>query len=106
MRFWLYVIGGWLAFSGLLFAVLVFVFKSPVLISLVSAVALVSLLLWFWSRDIPARDLVMRESLWNTPEDEEVDDGGTETDAGRVDRDRHSPSVQSGSDGVGNRPQP
>lgn len=106
MRFWFLVSGGWLVFSGLLFALLVFVVKAPILISLGAAFGLVTLLLWFWSRDIPARDLVMRESLWNTPEDEEVDDGCTETDAGGVDIDRLSPSVQSGSDGVGTHPQP
>ena len=90
MRFFLLVMGGWLAFSGLLFAILVFVVKAPILIALVSAVGLVGLLLWFWSREIPARDLVMRESLWNTPEDEEDDDGSAEADTGSVGSDRHS----------------
>lgn len=64
------VIGGWLAFSGVLFASLVLVLGQPVLISLGTSLGLVAVLFWLWSRDIPAKDLQMRESLWNTPEDE------------------------------------
>ncbi len=66
------VAGCWLAFSGVLFTSLVLVLGHPVLISLGASLVLVAVLFWLWSRDIPAPDLEMRESLWNTPEDEEV----------------------------------
>lgn len=62
-----------MAFSGLLFAGLVFALGLPILPSLTASLALTALLLWFWSRDIPAEPLSLNESLWNTPEDEDVD---------------------------------
>jgi hypothetical protein len=84
------VLVGWMAFSGLLFAGLAFALGLPILPSLAASGALIALLLWFWSRDIPAPDLHMRESLWNTPED---DDGDGEADLARVDRHDSSPSL-------------
>ena len=71
MRFWFFVLGGWLVFSGTIFAILVFGFGAPILISLGSSFALTTLVLWFWSRDVEAEPLSMRESLWNTPDDED-----------------------------------
>lgn len=76
MKFWLMVLGGWLAFCGVLTALVVFLFDAPFLLALGSAAALVTALLWFWNRSVEAEPLSLRESLWNTPEDEEeeVDD--------------------------------
>lgn len=71
MRFWFLVSGGWLALSGVLFSLLVFVLGLPILPSLGAVIVLVSLLCWLWSRDIPAKPLAMRESSWNTLEDED-----------------------------------
>lgn len=74
MRFWLTLVGVWLFLSGLLFASLVFAMGLPVLISLGASLGLMAVLFWFWSRDVPAKDLQMRESLWNTPEDDDLTD--------------------------------
>lgn len=71
MKFWLIVLGGWLASCGVLFALLVFLFGAPFLPSLVSAAALVTALLWFSNRSVEAEPLSLRESLWNTPDEEE-----------------------------------
>ena len=70
MRFWLAVIGGWLLFSGVLFASLVLAMGLPVLISLGASLGLMAVLFWFWSRDVPSKELEMRESLWNTPDED------------------------------------
>ncbi len=72
MKFWFTVLGGWLVFSGVLFAGLAFALGLPMLPSLGASFALTALLLWFWGRDVEAKPLSLNESLWNTPEDEEI----------------------------------
>ena len=75
MKFWLIVLTGWLASCGVLTALVMFLFDAPFLLTLGSVAALVTALLWLWSRDAEAEPLSMRESLWNTPEDDEELDG-------------------------------
>lgn len=75
MRFWFSVLGGWLVFSGLLFAGLAFALGLALLPSLLASFAVTALLLWFWSRDVEAKPLTLNESLWNTPEEDDELDG-------------------------------
>lgn len=70
MKFWFTVMGGWLLFSGLLFAGLAFALGVPLLPAAGASFGLTTLLLWLWSRDVEAKPLSLNESLWNTPEDE------------------------------------
>lgn len=74
MKLWLLIVGCWLLFSGVLFASLVLAMGMPVLISLWASLGLMAVLFWLWSRDIPAKDLRMRESTWNTPDDDVTKD--------------------------------
>lgn len=73
MKLWLTLLSVWAVFSGTLFSILVFVLDAPFLMSLVASCVLVLALLCFWGRDTDAEPLSMRESLWNTPEEEEDD---------------------------------
>jgi hypothetical protein len=72
LKYWLVMAGCWLLFSGVLFTSLVLAMGLPVLVSLAVTVAVVGLTCWYWTREVPAKDLEMRESLWNTPEDDEL----------------------------------
>jgi hypothetical protein len=68
---WLKLIGAVLAFSGVIFAGLVLAVGFSVVEALVCVIVLLACLLMLASREIKAPDLVMRESQWNTPEDDD-----------------------------------
>lgn len=72
--YWLKVAGLWLALCGVIGASLVLVMGLPVLQSLVAVAVLVTGLFWHWNRELPAPEMVLRESLWNTPEDDDLTD--------------------------------
>lgn len=67
---WVKVVGALLAFSGVIFAGLVLAVGFSFVEALVCVIVLLACLLMLASREIKAPDLVMRESQWNTPEDE------------------------------------
>lgn len=72
MRILLAVFAVWLTLSGVIFASLVLALGLPVPVSLAVAGGLGAALCWFFfARDIDAEPLTMRESTWNTPEDED-----------------------------------
>lgn len=68
---WLKVAGSLLALSGAVFASLVLAMGFSVLEALGCVTVLLVVLWVLINREVQAPDLVMRESLWNTPEDEE-----------------------------------
>lgn len=68
---WLKVAGALLAFSGAVFASLVLAMGFSVLEAL-GCVAVLLVAIWIlMNREVEAPDLQMRESLWNTPEDDD-----------------------------------
>lgn len=70
MKLWLKITGALLAFSGVIFASLVLALGFSVVEALVVVVVLLACLLLLASREQKAQDLVMRESAWLDPEDE------------------------------------
>ena len=68
---WLKIIGALLAFSGVIFAGLVLAVGFSIVEALVCVIVLLACLLLLASREVKAPDLVMRESNWKAPEDED-----------------------------------
>lgn len=68
---WLKVVGALVAFCGVVAVSLVLVLGFSVPEALVVVVVLLACLLLLASREQKAQDLVMRESAWREPEDED-----------------------------------
>lgn len=68
---WLKISGALLAFSGAVFALLVLVLGFGVWEALGCVIVLLVALVALAAREVRAPDLVMRDSLWNTPEDDD-----------------------------------
>lgn len=69
VRLWAFIILGWVALCGVIFVTVMWTMGLSMFASLMVALALTAVLLLLWTRDVPAKDLQMRESLWNTPDD-------------------------------------
>ena len=70
MKLWLKLSAALLAFSGVVFAVMVLFVGLSIAEALACLAVLVACLLLLASREQKAPDLVMRESQWNAPDDE------------------------------------
>lgn len=68
---WLKVAGSLLAFSGAVFLSMVLAMGFSVLEALGCVIVLLIAIWILMNREVQAPDLVMRESLWNTPEDDD-----------------------------------
>lgn len=69
VRLWALIILGWMSLCAVIFVTVMWTMGLSMFASLMVALALTGVLLLLWTRDVPAKDLQMRESLWNTPDD-------------------------------------
>lgn len=71
MKLWMKIGGALLAFCAVMFVSLVLVLGFSPIEALVVVIVLLACLLLLGSREQKAQDLVMRESAWLEPEDDE-----------------------------------